>query len=127
MAAAAETQRLKVQAQATVDRYVYLAIAGVFGFFAVIMLHMALFAWLSRYWGPVGGAFAVLAIDLVGAGIFYLLSSRTGRDPAVIEARTVRDVALAGATEELFTGVAKRSAPWAAIGGLAFAMMRRNR
>lgn len=131
MAAAAETQRVKVKAGAVVDRTIYLAVAGVFGIAAFAMLHVALFALFSRVggpaWGPFWGAVIVLLLDLVLAGILYLMSTRTGRQPAVIEARTVRDVALAGATEELLTGVAKRGAPWAAFGGLLFAFLRSRR
>ena len=77
-------------------------------------------------------AFAVAVSLTVGAGSFHggdvsaLLASRGGHSNAEIEARAVRDVALSGAAEEVFLGVARKSAPIAVLGGILLTLLRRR-
>lgn len=131
MAAQAEGQRMKVQAGAAVGRLGYYAVAGVFGLAALILLHVLLYnlvgALVRGPWGPFWAALAVLAFDAVGALVALTLASRSSARAAEREARMVRDVALAGATEDFFLTAARKGAPWAALGGLAFALLGRLR
>jgi len=68
--------------------------AAVFGLMLLLMLHMALFAWIARGQGPVAAALIVAVLDLVLAGLLGWLAARRGRDPIAAEAERVRDDAL---------------------------------
>lgn len=131
MAAQAEGQRMKVRANAAASRAAYYAVAAVFGLAALILLHVALYNLVSALvggpYGPFWGALAVLALDAGGAILALVLASRASARAAEREALRVRDVALAGAAEDFFLGAARRTAPWAAFGGLALALLNRRR
>ncbi|UFN50589.1 hypothetical protein LPC08_08230 [Roseomonas sp. OT10] len=126
MAAQAESRRLKVQAGAKVSQLGFYAGAAVFGLTAFIMFHVLGYNAAHAWVGPIGGAAIVLGVDVVLALVLALLASRVSEPQAEIEARAVRDVALAGAAEEIFLGVAKRSAPLAVAGGLILTLLRRR-
>lgn len=126
MAAQAESRRIKVQAGAKMSQIGLFAGAGVFGLTAFVMFHVLGYNAAHAWVGPIGGAAIVLAVDVVGALVLALLASRHAEPQAEVEARAVRDVALAGAAEELFLGVAKRSAPLAVAGGLILTLLRRR-
>lgn len=69
--------------------------AAVFALMMLIMLHLALFQWLSgTNLGPVLAALVVAGGDLVVAGLFGFLATRSGLDPVAVEAERVRDNAL---------------------------------
>ncbi|MFT8242536.1 hypothetical protein [Roseomonas sp. BN140053] len=126
MAAQAESRRLKIQAGAKVSGLVYWVVAGVFGLTAYVLLHILLYNAVWHWLGPIWAAAIVLLIDLVLAGAMAFLATRSSHSQAEVEARAVRDVALAGAAEELFLGVAKRSAPLAVLGGIGLTLLRRR-
>ena len=69
--------------------------AAVFGLMMLVMLHLAATAWLGgTSLGQVGAALVVAAVDLVLAGLFGFLATRSGLDPVAVEAERVRDNAL---------------------------------
>ncbi len=69
--------------------------AAVFGLMMLVMLHLALMAWLAQTnFGPVGAALVVAGIDLALAGLLAFLATRSGLDPVAVEAERVRDNAL---------------------------------
>ena len=69
--------------------------AAVFGLMMLVMLHLALMAWLAQTnLGPVGAALVVAGIDLALAGLLGFLATRSGLDPVAVEAERVRDNAL---------------------------------
>ena len=69
--------------------------AALFGFMMLVMLHLAVFEWLAgTSVGPALGALIVAGADLVLAGLFGFLATRSGLDPVAMEAERVRDSAL---------------------------------
>ena len=69
--------------------------AAVFALMMLVMLHLALFSWLAgTNLGPVWAALVVAGVDLVVAGVFGFLATRSGLDPVAVEAERVRDNAL---------------------------------
>ncbi|ATR20559.1 Hypothetical protein HVPorG_03245 [Roseomonas mucosa] len=126
MAAQAESRRLKVQAGSKINQLLYWLIAAVFGCAAFVMLHILIYNFAFFHAGAVGAAAILLAMDLVVALVLALLASRGGHSNAEIEARAVRDVALSGAAEEVFLGVARKSAPIAVLGGILLTLLRRR-
>jgi putative superfamily III holin-X len=69
--------------------------AAVFALMMLVMLHLAVFAWLSATnLGPVYAALIVAGGDLVIAGLLGALAARGGLDPVAVEAERVRDNAL---------------------------------
>ncbi len=127
IAAQAESRRLKVQAGGYANRLVYYAAAGVFGVAAFAMLHVLAYQALLGIANPTGAALLVLLADLLVGGLLVFLALRGGRSMAEVEARAVRDTALSAAAEEVLFGVARRSAPLAAAGGIALSLLRRRR
>ncbi|MFC0410375.1 hypothetical protein [Roseomonas elaeocarpi] len=126
MAAQAESQRLKVNVGSKINGLLYWAVAGVFGIAAFVLLHILIYNGVFVYFGPVGAAGILLLIDLVVALVMALIAMRGAHPRAELEARAIRDVALSGAAEELFLGVAKRSAPMALAGGVLMTLLRRR-
>src|SRR4028119_805949 len=56
--------------------------AALFGLMMLVMLHLAAFEWfVGTSVGPVGGALIVAGVDLVLAGLFGFLATRSGLDP----------------------------------------------
>lgn len=69
--------------------------AALFGLMMLVMLHLAVFEWLAgTSVGPALGALIVAGADLVLAGLFGFLATRSGLDPVALEAERVRDSAL---------------------------------
>jgi len=75
----------------------------VFALLLLVWLHAAAWAALARPFGPAGGAFAVVAFDLVVLLVLGWLAARRRTDPAADEAIAVRNTALRGAQLELQT------------------------
>ena len=127
IAAQAESRRLKVHAGSYVNRAAYFAAAAVFGVAAFAMLHVLAFHALLGIANSVGASLIVLVADLLLGAVLVFLALRGGLRAEEVEARAVRDTALSAAAEEVLFGVARRSAPWAAAGGLALTLLRRRR
>ena len=70
-----------------------------FNLLLLLMLHIALFAWLVRSQGPVWAALIVAFVDLVLVALLGWLASRNTVDPVSLEAERVRDEALAEAKD----------------------------
>lgn len=69
--------------------------AAVFALMMLVMLHLALFEWLAgTNLGATLAALVVAGADLVIAGLFGFLATRSGLDPMAVEAERVRDNAL---------------------------------
>ena len=95
LAAQAETLRWKRTGRGYAIQAGFGAGAAVFALMMLVMLHLAVMAWLAdTKLGPVGAALVVAAIDLVVAGLFGFLATRSGLDPVAVEAERVRDNAL---------------------------------
>lgn len=93
VAAAAEALRLKRQATRYGRQAVYLAVAGLFGLFALVFVHVLL--WMICYgpWntGRVWASVIVVAFDAVIAGVLVMLGRGKLADPIEVEARITRD------------------------------------
>ena len=95
LAAQAETLRWKRTGRGYAIQAGFGVGAALFGLMMLVMLHLAAFEWLAgRSVGPVGGALIVAGVDLVLAGLFGFLATRSGLDPVAVEAERVRDNAL---------------------------------
>lgn len=128
----AELLRLRVVATRTARRVAYVGIAAVFGLFAFVTLHIALFfvLELDAHITPAWSAVIVAGGDLFVA-LVLLLSARVGGPSVVeIEARIMRDRALSELRTSMaiatFTGPAARYAGRGAF-GLARRAFRRRR
>jgi hypothetical protein len=95
LAAQAETLRWKRTGRGYAIQAGFGVGAALFGLMMLVMLHLAAFEWLvGTSVGPVGGALIVAGVDLVLAGLFGFLATRSGLDPVAVEAERVRDNAL---------------------------------
>lgn len=95
LAAQAETLRWKRTGRGYAIQAGFGVGAALFGLMMLVMLHLAAFEWLAgTSVGPVGGALIVAGVDLVLAGLFGFLATRSGLDPVAVEAERVRDNAL---------------------------------
>ena len=95
LAAQAETLRWKRTGRGYAIQAGFGVGAALFGLMMLIMLHLAAFEWfVGTSVGPVGGALIVAGVDLVLAGLFGFLATRSGLDPVAVEAERVRDNAL---------------------------------
>ncbi len=95
LAAQAETLRWKRTGRGYAIQAGFGAGAAVFALMMLVMLHLAAFAWLAATnLGPVYAALIVAGADLVIAGVFGFLATRSGLDPVAVEAERVRDNAL---------------------------------
>ena len=77
--------------------------AAVFGLFLLVWLHVTAWAALAGPLGPVGAAFALVALDLAVAAGLGSLAGRGRTDAAADEAIAVRNTALRGAEMEVRT------------------------
>lgn len=77
----------------------YGAVAVVFVLLLLLMLHVAAYAALVPSQGPVWAALIVGFVDLVIIAIFAWLAKRVVHDPIAIEARRVRQAAVAQITD----------------------------
>ncbi len=103
VASRAELLRRKRQVRGIALRAALGAAASVFALLLLAWLHAAVWAALSGPFGPVGGAFAVVALDLALLLVLGWLAARPRTDPAADEAIAVRNTALQGAQLELQT------------------------
>lgn len=93
VAAAAEAQRIRLQIFRYGRQAAFLAVAGLFGLFALAFVHV--FLWMvfagpfntGRVWASV----IVLGFDVVVAGVLLLLGRGKLPAPAEVEARITRD------------------------------------
>lgn len=96
VAASAEALRLRRMVLRFGMQAAFLAIAGLFGLFALIFLHVML--WMICYgpWntGKVWASVIVVLFDVVIAGILLLLGRGKLPDPIEVEARITRDRSL---------------------------------
>jgi len=96
VAASAEALRLRRQLTRIGRQAAFLVVAAVFGFFALISLHVVLFMLCVGPWntGRVWASIIVLAVDVVAAGGLGLLGRGKLPDPVEVEARITRDRSL---------------------------------
>jgi len=95
LAAQAEALRWKRTGRGYAIQAGFGAGAALFGLMMLVMLHLAVFEWLAgTSVGPALGALIVAGADLVLAGLFGFLATRSGLDPVALEAERVRDSAL---------------------------------
>ena len=121
VAAQAEILRWKQEARRWARNAAMMAGAGLFGLFALALLHIAAWVWLAEHTGPAAAALWVMLADLVIAAVLYFLG-RSRRDPVAAEAVRVRQRAL----EELRAGtvlgdvvrLARRRHPGHELGGM---------
>lgn len=140
VAASAEALRIRRMMLRFGLQAVFLAVAGLFGLFALIFLHV--FLWMLCYgpWntGRVWASVIVVAFDVVIAVILLLLGRGKLPDPIEVEARITRDRSLSELRSALaitaltgtVTGPAGRLAgrtAWRALRGLLPGGARRRR
>jgi hypothetical protein len=94
IAAEAEVLRLRRIAVRTGFRAAYGVLALIFVIAALCFLHVALWLFLTRHVGPVGGALIVVGVDLLVAVIFGALAARSGPDKIEQEAIQIRQTAI---------------------------------
>ena len=96
VAASAEALRLRRQLTRYGRQAAYLAVAGVFGVFALVFLHVILWNLFAHPWhvGPVWASVIVFGIDLLFALVLLLLGRGKGVDAIEVEARITRDRSL---------------------------------
>ncbi|MCQ8239248.1 hypothetical protein [Rhizosaccharibacter radicis] len=97
VAASAEALRLRRMGMRLGRQAAFLVLAALFGLFALISLHVVLFALCDGPWnlGNVGSSFVLLGFDAVVAIVLVLLGRGKGADAVEIEARITRDRSLA--------------------------------
>lgn len=140
IAASAEALRLRRHMFRLVRQAGFLAIAAIFGFFALISLHVVLWTLCYGPWGTgkVWASVIVLAVDVIVAGILLLFGRGKLPDPIEVEARITRDRSLSELRSALamtalagtVTGPAGRLAgrtAWKAFRGLLPGSKRRRR
>ena len=93
VAAAAEALRLKRYALRLGRQAAFLVVAGLFGLFALIFLHVVLWTLCDGPWntGKVWASVIVLAVDVLIAGVMVMLGRGKLPDPLEVEARITRD------------------------------------
>ena len=96
IAATAEALRLRRHAMRLGRQAAFLAIAGLFGFFALIAVHVVLWTLCDGPWntGRVWASVIVLGVDVVAAVVLVLLGRGKLPDPIEVEARITRDRSL---------------------------------
>lgn len=140
VAASAEALRLRRHLFRIGRQVAFIVVAGVFGFFALISLHVVLWTLCDGPWntGKVWASIIVLAVDVIAAGVLLLLGRGKLADPIEVEARITRDRSLSELRSALamtaltgtMTGPAGRLAGrtlWKAVRGLLPGGKRRRR
>lgn len=95
LAAQAEALRWKRAGRGYAIQAGFGAAAAVFALMLLAMLHLSGFLWLAATeLGPVVAALIVAGADLVLAGLFGFLATRSGLDRVAVEAERVRNDAL---------------------------------
>jgi hypothetical protein len=100
-AAQAEVFRIRQQIERQARRAVFAAVALVFVTAMLVMAHVVAYIVLSMYLVSVWAAASLLAFDLVVALIFGLIAARSSPSGLELEARTIRDQALAEMKESV--------------------------
>lgn len=127
----AELLRYRLIATRTVRRVAFAAVAAVLGLFAFATLHVALFFVFELDAGitPAWSAVIVAGLDLFVALVFLIGARASGPSAVEIEARIMRDRALAELRTSVaiatFTGPAARYAGRGAFGLARRAFRRR--
>ncbi|PHK95140.1 hypothetical protein CR162_10380 [Pseudoroseomonas rhizosphaerae] len=93
----AERVLLGLQAKRMAVKVAMGAVAALFGFAAFAMAHLLVWLALEPHLGPLGRAGAILAGDLVIAGLLVMLALRDNPSRQEIEARMLRDNAISQA------------------------------
>ncbi|TLU71620.1 hypothetical protein [Lichenicoccus roseus] len=95
-AASSEGLLLQKTALRFARRAAFLVVAAVFGFFALISVHVVLWTLCEGPWhtGKVWASVIVLGVDVLFLVVFLLLGRGKLPDPVEVEARIVRDRAL---------------------------------
>ena len=117
-AAQAEVFRIRQLVNRQINRVIWAVVAVVFVIALLVMVHVLATMVLSFYVAPVWAVVIVLGFDLVVALIFGLIALRTAPSRLEVEARAIRDQALAEMKESVaitalmspLTRVAVRSA-----------------
>ena len=133
-AAQAELLRIKRLVSRQVMRVVWGAVAAVFGIAVLVMLHVLGYELLCLGLPPWASALIVLAVDALFAVVFVVLALRGAPDLIELQARQVRDEALAELRETMLVSavmgpvgrVAFRSAGRKNIGGIILAALTAN-
>lgn len=94
LAAQAEALRWRRMGRGYAIQAAFGAGAAVFGLMLLLMLHVALFAWLAPTQGGWQAALIIAVVDLVVAALMGWLAGRQNLDPVMLEAARVRDDAL---------------------------------
>lgn len=105
LAAEAEGLRIRSSAQRTAIRVAMGVVGLVFILTAFAFVHVTAWYWLrlSYDWPQHGTAGAIAGADLVVAVLFFLLASRSRPSRAELEAKEVRQRAMAGIATTLAT------------------------
>ncbi|MBI0434900.1 hypothetical protein [Roseomonas sp. KE0001] len=124
----AERVVLGLQAKRYVWRALFGMIAAVFACAALVMLHVVAWLALPLEWTPLARAGTLLGADLVLVLVLGLLAMRDAPSRAEIEARILRDNAIAQTRASLgvvplLGGIARSSG----MMGLLFGLFRRRR
>ena len=133
IAAAAEAVRIKRQILRYSRQAAFLAVAALFGLFALAFVHVLLWMLCVGPWntGPVWASLIVLAVDLVVVGVLVLLGRGKLPDPIEVEARITRDRSLSELRNAValtaVTGPAGRFAGRTAWSGVRTLLRRRRR
>ena len=123
MAAQAESRRLKAKVEVTAVRIGFYVGAGLMGLAAFVMLHVLGWHAARHSFGPVTSALLVMVVDLVLAGILFLLAGRKSVSKAEMEAEAVRNVALTGAAQSAVAGLTTTGGPLLALAGILVAAL----
>lgn len=124
--AAAQAEKLRLERMATrkVMRVAYYAGAGVFGIGALVLLHVVGYHAMVPGLSPLAASAILLGVDLVLAGILAYLGGRDSPDTIEVQAKLIRDQALAeirsAATFAAMLGPASRIVGKRRTAGLAF-------
>ena len=100
-AAQAEVLRLRRVLRRQLWRAVWAAVAAVFVIAVLVMLHVVGYALLAMVLPPIWASVIVLAVDLVLAGLFGWFALRGAPDRLEVEAKMIRDQALAEMKESV--------------------------
>ncbi len=100
-AASAEVLRIKRLVRRQVFRAVFGVVAAVFAVGALILLHVVGYTALVPSLTPLEASLVLLAIDVVIAALFGVLAARGAPDAIELEAKLVRDQAIAEMRESV--------------------------
>lgn len=126
VAVAAEALRLRRVARRQAMRVAFGAGAAVFAIAVFVVLHILLWQFLLRWISPIQATLAVLALDVIVAGILGYLAASNAPDTIEEEAKTIRVQALAEMKRSLTVmGMAAEVAGLAIRGGARSGIKRK--